>query len=71
MGNLTLTFSGKSFVLTPDAQLFPPAMGSQFALGSAAVSIFADAGSINTGYDFVLGQMFLERFCELACRPTR
>ena len=63
MGNVTLTFGRKSLVLTPDAQLFPPAMGSQFALGSAAVSVFADSGSINTGYDFVLGQMFMERYC--------
>lgn len=76
LGNLTLTFGGKSFVLTPSAQLFPPAMGAQFTIGSAGVSIvrprasdisslpqIADAGSVNTGYDFVLGQMFLERFC--------
>jgi len=63
MGNLTLSLGGTKFVLTPSAQLFPVGAAAAFAeTGSDAVSILAYKGSINTGYDVILGQMMLERF---------
>ncbi|KAJ4486699.1 family A1 protease [Lentinula edodes] len=61
--NLVFTIGGTEFSLTPNAQIWPRSLNT--AIGGSASSIYlvvADLGAIGTGFDFINGYVFLERF---------
>ncbi|KAJ3871219.1 hypothetical protein F5051DRAFT_288252, partial [Lentinula edodes] len=61
--NLVFTIGGTEFSLTPNAQIWPRSLNTD--IGGSASSIYlvvADLGAIGTGFDFINGYVFLERF---------
>ncbi|KAJ7040327.1 aspartic peptidase A1 [Mycena alexandri] len=62
--NLNFVISGKTYALTPNAQIFPRSLNTQ--IGGTATGIYlivADLGSNSgEGLDFINGYAFLERF---------
>ncbi|KAJ3541124.1 hypothetical protein NM688_g6129 [Phlebia brevispora] len=62
--NLVFTIGGETFTLTPNAQIWPRSLNT--AIGGSASSIYLIVNNIGTpsgeGFDFIDGQVFLERF---------
>jgi len=70
MGNLTFFWANKPFVLIPDAQLMPPALGQLFEASNPNndfVSIVASSG----GAEFTVGMMALTRFYSVFDTPHK